>query len=361
MPTIVAQANRSIMSKQKGKMKRLILGGLCLLLSVNAEDFHDDFNEMTWTSWHSAKAQVRFEHSADKGIAGSGALRLILLGNDSGKQSGTFLKNFPVKPSTWYRVEVFMKQDGTQPVEAEACLDVDGRSKENRFQKKLTNGVAVSAGMEWRKLVCFFHTPAQTENIQVQFHATSSKETAVLFDDFSLTEINLEDGVLEGFDCTLWDCWKTKGMKMQTYHSENEGRTAKGAMCLEITAPPENWKDSGSLLTRLPVVPGREYTFLAYVKSEGLPEDATISMGLQAQDEKCKFLGLQTLRSQTTADASAGQWKRLLITYRIPSTGKWLECRNMLLTLGCKSSAPGKIYFDDFEFFITSETGDDTE
>ena len=174
-----------------------------------------------------------------------------------------------------------MKQDGTQPVEAEACLDVDGRSKENRFQKKLTNGVAVSAGMEWRKLVCFFHTPAQTENIQVQFHATSSKETAVLFDDFSLTEINLEDGVLEGFDCTLWDCWKTKGMKMQTYHSENEGRTAKGAMCLEITSLGK-LEDGGSLLTRLPIVPGQN-TLSSLCKRRSARR-CHISMGLQAQD-----------------------------------------------------------------------------
>ena len=76
---------------------------------------------------------------------------------------------------------------------------------------------------------------------------------------------------------------------------------------------------------------------------------------IQAQNAKRIFLGLPSKSAQMKADACSDEWKRLVLTFRVPKEGKWQQCAYMLITLGLRTNQPGIALFDDFEYFNSKE------
>ncbi|MBE6372489.1 MAG: hypothetical protein E7055_10515 [Lentisphaerae bacterium] len=314
----------------------------------------DQFEKGIWGSWNKPAARIKYERSADKGKDNSGALRLVMLPDNPAGASGMFIKSFPVEEGFWYRAEVSFKQDGDPKAEVAASISLNGFNEKNGITCS-SSTTRVETGSEWKTVSVPIYIVPGTKKLQVLLCGHNGKDAAVLFDDFKL-EKKQPEGVAEAFDHVLWGIWKSAGFKGISSHAADEGRTAKGAIALHS----QNDTKAGAMpsacfMYAVPVKPGEEYTFTVFVKSKNLVPDAVLSMGIQAQNSKRAFLGLPSKSAQVKADACADEWKRLVLTFRVPSEGKWKQCAYMLVTLGLRTSQPGTALFDDFEYFNSKE------
>ena len=313
----------------------------------------DQFEKGIWGSWNKPAAKIKYERSADKGKNNSGALRLVMLKENPAGLSGMFLKTFPVEGGCWYKAEVSLKQDGTPKAGVTASISLDGKNEKNGIICSAAT-LRVEAGPEWKTVSVPIYAMPGTVKMQVLLAAHNGKDAAVLFDDFKLEKMPAES-VSEGFDHVVWSFWKSAGYKGSSAHSAVEGRTAKGALAiLSQNDSKAGSVPSGCFMYFVPVKPGEEYTFTVFVKAKDLAPDASLSMGIQAQDVKRNFLGLPSKSTAVKADACA-DWKRLVLTFRIPKEGKWQKCAGLLVTLGLRTNQPGTALFDDFEYFNSKE------
>ncbi|MDD3696290.1 MAG: hypothetical protein PHG44_10040 [Lentisphaeria bacterium] len=148
-----------------------------------------------------------------------------------------------------------------------------------------------------------------------------------------------------------WGNWKAKAAIVQFQHDAQSGRSAPGSLTLILG--PKNPEQSSACFTKhLAVQPGKTYTALVYVRTEGLAEPASLSIGLQGQDAKKSFLGTQVLSGKVeNSQIAPGEWKRIVYTVRVPETGRWENAAFLLCTLAVKGSTEGQAWFDDFMFF----------
>ena len=314
----------------------------------------DQFEKGIWGNWNKPAAKIKYERSADKGKNNSGALRLVMLKENPAGLSGMFLKTFPAEGGCWYKAEVSLKQDGTPKAGVAASISLDGKNEKNAIICSAAT-LRVEAGSEWKTISVPIYAMPGTVKMQVLLAAHNGKDAAVLFDDFKL-EKKQPEGVAEAFDHVLWGIWKSAGFKGTSSHAADEGRTAKGAIALHS----QNDTKAGAMpsacfMYAVPVKPGEEYTFTVFVKSKNLAPDSVLSMGIQAQNSKRAFLGLPSKSAQMKADACSDDWKRLVLTFRVPAEGKWKQCAYMLITLGLRTNQPGTALFDDFEYFNSKE------
>jgi len=87
-----------------------------------------------------------------------------------------------------------------------------------------------------------------------------------------------------------WGNWKSENSVVKFLHDSDAGRSAPGSLSI-IFGPDHPLEKSACFTRHLIVEPGKTYTGLVFVKTEGVHEDAIISLGFQGQDAKGKFLG----------------------------------------------------------------------
>ena len=98
----------------------------------------------------------------------------------------------------------------------------------------------------------------------------------------------------------------------------------------------------GCFMNFYPIVPGKTYTFSVMAKSSVAGH--RISLGIQARTNNY-FAGASPVSKAVT---STGEWQKIELVFKVPTTGKWAKSNNAFVTLG----AAGKdmeVIFDDFK------------
>jgi hypothetical protein len=155
----------------------------------------------------------------------------------------------------------------------------------------------------------------------------------------------------DDFTADKWAAWQAADAVVAFAHNPALGNQAPGA--LQITVGPDNPRRAGSCFLRhFEVKPGQTYTALVYVSGKDLAPDSEVTLGFQGQDAERHFLGTgvqsAVLRGETVPVAA---WRRMVLSFRVPDTGKWEKAAVLLCTLGVANAASGQVFFDDFEFF----------
>lgn len=152
------------------------------------------------------------------------------------------------------------------------------------------------------------------------------------------------------FSTKKWNSWKSKTAKGKFLHNKIDGHETKG--CMEIVTQKANPKKSSfCFLKRFPVKPGKTYNLIVWIKVLKSGMDAGFSLGLQGQDSKKHFLGLSPKSIKLKAKDAPKDWKRMVLTFTIPETGKWAKANYLLCTFGMNNTDKGRVLFDDFSFF----------
>ena len=316
--------------------KKIVFAFAAAWMLLSTAEAAEDFSSQEWKQWKEPKASVSFSRK------GTEAQIRMEDGNPDGK-GGILLRSFPAEPDTHYRASATVSGK-----DADAGLSIQAFTGNNR----IIAGIGKARGRTEdakKTLVCDFKTAPKTEMIKILLSVAGKPGSFGTFHDFHLEKLDLSREYKDGFGSSVWNFWKAEGARMKGFHSPTEGRTEKGAAVIEVEAGnPEN--KTGCFTRTVPVRPGREYTFLVYVKCSGFTSGGQFSLGYQAQNAKGRFLGTP-VRSAKTDSASCADWKRIVLTSRIPDTGKWKECAQVLVTLAVRSASAGSVWYDDFEFF----------
>lgn len=317
---------------------------------LNAQNT-DGFEKLTWGRWVNKNGKVDFKHNPTEGNAAPGAAELQFKADHTSGVSASLLKKLPVEEGKTYRVKISARSL-TPDIEAMGSIGVQA-FKDEKYLHVITSGTKVTINGEWTEIETDFTAPNNSNKIQILASASGAPNAKVLFDDFSMVEIDLSKEFKDNFTQFNWSHWKTPGSKVKVGHTKEDGHTAKGAAYLEI--PEDTDGKSACLLRSFPVQSGKEYTLLVYAKAIGLPPNTDISLSIQGRNSKpMRFLGTGVQGGKVKA-ADCAEWKRIVFTYKIPTTGKWKDCDNLLVTLGAGCKAPGKVLFDDFEFFLNED------
>lgn len=159
----------------------------------------------------------------------------------------------------------------------------------------------------------------------------------------------------DDFSAGKWSDWKAEKAIVKFLHNQELGNKAPGA--LEITVGPANPPNASCCFLRhLKIKPGQTYTALVYVRAKDIAPDSKITLGFQGQDEKRNFLGTGVQSTFLKGEnVPIDGWKRMVLSFKIPETGKWEKTAILLCTLGISDAASGQVFFDDFEFFQADE------
>lgn len=338
----------------KGSHRILVLASLALLagsISINAQTM-DGFEKLTWGCWANKGSKIDFWHNPDEGKTAPGTAEMQFKAEHQAGVSGSFLKKLPVEVGKTYRLKISAR-NLTPDMEATGSIGVQA-FKDAKFLHVITNGTKVALNGEWTELATDFTAPNNSNAIQILVSGCAVPNARVVFDDFSMEEIDISNDFKDDFSQLNWGDWKASGSKVKIGHTKEDGNKAKGAAYLEI--PADNDGKSGCLLRTFPVQCGKEYTLLVYAKAIGLPAGTDISLSIQGRSSKptMHFLGTGVQGGKVKA-SDCSDWKRIVFTYKIPTTGKWKDCDNLLVTLGAGCKVPGKVLFDDFEFFLNED------
>ena len=321
---------------------------------------YKDSMEKLWSVWH-GKSDSEFALSKDGGVNGSPCLMMTT--HETG--GGCFTGIFPIKPGRTYIYKVMVRRTN---MEGDLSLVIQARvGGKMRNIQPVANYSKPST--EWKEIVLKHTVPTEgpwSECDNVLLTLGGKGGNAVLFfDDFSIEESfdptklpkqevqeDTTPEILEdGFDnLKSWGFWKLKETKVSNSHSTSVGRNALGAACITVE---EGNTASGCFTRHVPAEPGKEYNFIVFVKADGLADDANLSLGIQGLDKDKKFLGTPVKSIKRKASECRDDWQRLVLSYKIPETGKWKECAMLLITLGSGGKTPGNAYFDDFQFFVS--------
>jgi hypothetical protein len=159
----------------------------------------------------------------------------------------------------------------------------------------------------------------------------------------------------DDFSAGKWSDWKAEKAIAEFRHNKELGNKAPGA--LEITVGPDNPLNAGCCFLRhLKIKPGQTYTALVYVRAKDVAPDSKITLGFQGLDAKSNFLGAGVQSTFLKGEnVPSDSWKRMVLSFKIPETGKWEKVAILLCTLGIADAASGQAFFDDFEFFQAEE------
>lgn len=325
----------------------LLMAGTSLNAQVN-----DSFEKLTWGRWVNKDGKVDFKHNSAEGKTAPGAAEIHFKEGHKAGVSASMLKMAPVEEGKTYRVKI-QARNLTPDIEANASIGVQA-FKDGKYLHVITSGTKIALNGEWTEIATDFAAANNSNQIQVLVSAGGVTNAKVQFDDFSMAELDISKDFKDDFSQMNWSYWKASGSKIKTGHTREDGHTAKGAAYLEIPADTDG--KSACLLRSFPVQSGKEYTLLVYAKAIDLPAGTDISLNIQGRQSKptMRFLGTGVQGGKVKAGDCA-DWKRIVFTYKIPTTGKWKDCDNILVTLGAGCKAPGKVLFDDFEFFLNED------
>ena len=322
----------------------LMTGALLTATVLTAADLTDSFDTLKWGNWTGKEGKVAYRLNATEKCA-----EMVFQEGQVAKVSGNFLRIFPVKTGECYRVSV-KARCATEGAKCQAGIGVQGFVGVQNYHSTIINAAKKELNQDWKQLSVDFMVSDIPDHVQVLLSAVADSPATVQFDEFSLSPIDFSKSFTDSFDTLSWGFWKHKDAKIVKLHDPVGGRDGQEAALIEVQdGNPKG--NSGCLTRHFPVEKGREYTLVVYVKSEGLAPDTKIAMSIQGQSIKpTKFLGTGVQGTKIKAE-DCREWKRMVFTYQIPTTGKWQECGQILVTLGTGGVVPGKVWFDDFEFF----------
>ncbi|MBQ6473815.1 MAG: hypothetical protein IJJ33_17645 [Victivallales bacterium] len=334
--------------------KGTILSCLALVAaSAFAADFTDDFTSLDWSHWTGKGGIVGYRKNATDGCAAPGSAEMVFQEGHEPEVAGSFLRRVPVESGKSYRVTVKVRSGG-EAGGCQASLGVQAFVGDTKFHSTLVKGLKRDVDVAWVSLGADFTVPDGVDKVQFLLNGYGPAKAKLLFDDFRMEEFSLADDFKDSFDTFSWGSWKAEGALMAFQHDMQGGRDGGGAALAQVLEGNPKGK-SGCLTRHFPVEKGKEYTLLVFVKSEGLAPDARVSMSIQGQSVKpTKFLGTGVQGTRVKAE-ECREWRRMVFTYTIPTTGKWQDCGQVLVTLGTGGTTPGKVWFDDFEFFRSGE------
>lgn len=328
-------------------MKKIILSAVLLPMLAGAADVTDSFEKQTWKFWNKPQFKFTYKRVADDGRNAKGAIAITPKTGNPAKNEGCYFKEFAVKPNTDYRAIIYVKAKDVNP-EAIVSISAQSMGKKMEFQVRLT-GEKFIPGSDWQKMEIQFSTIHNSANVRLFFNVMNLNRGTILFDDFEFGEISSFADCTDNFNTLAWGNWNVPNAKVKYSLNTKAGNKAPGAaMMTFVKGHPANY--GGSFTRRLAVKPGKEYTFLVYVKNNGLVPQAKITFGVQPLNSKRQFLGLPPKSTKTTA-SECEDWKRLVVTTKIPNSGKWAQTAMLLVTMSASGSAEGSVLFDDFEFF----------
>ena len=164
----------------------------------------------------------------------------------------------------------------------------------------------------------------------------------------------LSDRSGESWAFDSWDrkkptYWKSEGAKIEFGHRTDVGHGTAGALVLRVREG-NLAKRTGSFVAHFPAKPGNEYTAEIWVKAEGLADDGNVRMSFQGKDAKKAFLGTAPVSSGVPVASCRAEWKRIRLTFTVPTEGKWAKCAYLQVSFGIGGTVPGAVSFDDFSF-----------
>lgn len=324
----------------------LFIAGIFACASTLMADAADDFSQKVWTSWDTKGTVVKSTLNKNEGCKAKGAMQIMF---PKGTRGGN-LKNFPVEPDSFYVAEIMTKSADKNAV---FSLSVHDFGETNKFKDTMVSR-SFNAASEWQKISIPFRTSGKTKFVRILTGVKSQPNTPAFFDDFKLTKTDSLE-IKDSFNFKeSWSIWSGKNAKMKFSIDNSVGKQSAPAAKVEVLAGNAE-KSSSVLMNNISVLPGKTYTLSIFVKTKGISPKAKISLGFQCKDENFKYLNVTYPSTFTTAE-NCSDWKQLVITRKIPTTGNWGKVRNILVTLGISgTAAPGTVWFDDFEIF-TEET-----
>ena len=324
---------------------------LAASFGITAAEIKDGFDKLSWKQWFSKGGKGACRFNPKEGLTAPGSAELVFSAGHKKGASGMILKKLPVEPGKTYRIKC-MVRNKTPDLKCNANLSVQA-FKKGKFHSTIIGTPKIPVEKDWSVIAGEFFVQTGVDQVQILAVGYADAGTVLQFDDFSMTEINLNIEYQDSFDYDAWGFWKGVGSKAFKQLDFKEGCKSAGAACIPI--PEGNPKDKGGSLTRrFPVRPGKKYTFVVFAKSKGLAPEAKIGLNIQGQDARKRFLGTPVQGTRINAE-DCREWKRMVFTFQIPSDGKWKNAGFVLVTLGTAGSVPGSVWFDDFEFFCNSE------
>lgn len=324
---------------------------LAASFGITAAEVKDGFDKFTWGQWFSKGGKGIGRFNAKEGLSAPGSADLVFSAGHKKGASGMLLKKLPVESGKTYRIKC-MVRNKTPDLKATANLSIQA-FKKGKFHSTIISTAKIPVEKDWTMVAGEFSVPNGVDQVQILAAGYADAGTTLQFDDFSMAEVDLTTEYQDRFDYDAWGFWKSPSAKIEKRLDRKEGNKAPGAAQIVVgEGNPKN--KSGSLTKHFPVKPGKEYTFVVFVKSQGLAPDTTIGMSIQGQDAKKRFLGSGVQGTKVKAE-DCREWKRMVFTYQIPDSGKWKNAAFLLMTLGVGGSTPGCVWFDDFEFFCNSE------
>lgn len=323
---------------------------LAASLGMAADEVKDGFDKM-WGYWFAKDAKGACRFNAKEGLTAPGSADMIFSAGHKNGASAVLLKKFPVEEGRTYRIKC-MVRNRTPQLKCTANLAVQAFRK-GKFYASVLGTAKLPVEKEWRKLAGEFTVPAGVDQVQILPTGNADAGAVLQFDDFSMEKIDPAAEYRDPFDYDSWGFWKSADAKVARTLDLKEGNKAPGAAQI-LVQEGNGKKKSGSLLKHFPVKPGREYTFVVFVKSKDLAPESAISLSVQGQNGKKRFLGTGVQGTRIKAE-DCREWKRMVFTFHVPDSGKWKEAGYVLVTLGTGGSVPGCAWFDDFEFFCSSE------
>ncbi len=147
----------------------------------------------------------------------------------------------------------------------------------------------------------------------------------------------------------VWANWKSANTSGEFRWAANEGYGKKGAMEIAVNNAPE----AGGhfcYLKHFPAVAGKKYVASVWVRAENITQSSEIILAFQAQDSAKKFLGTPVASTVVPASKIGDGWKQIILTFVVPTEGKWNETAFLLCTIGIDKAVKGNIFIDDFYF-----------
>jgi|GEM_PF-1721966 len=342
-------------------MKNFFTLGLMGVFALSGADVQDDFTSNIWGNWKTDSARGSFLRNTEEGKTAPGALEIRIEEGNPAKSNFCFIRRFDGAPEKTYQAEIYAKVKDFPP-DGAVTFGVQAMDEKGKYL-----GTAASASLSgktlgsWRKMSVSFTVPqtgefVQTKLLQFLPGCSNASDGSVFFDDFAFREVDVSKEFSDAFDSSRWDGWKEPGTKGEFLHNAEIG--SKSCGCLEARILPGNPKQSSlSFLKRLPVKRGGNYTFVVFVrKGKDVPDNAVFGLGIQGQDAKNLFTGTGVKGTSVKGAALSGEeWKRLVLTFKVPENGPWATVENVLVTLSFSSQTPCSGYFDDFSFFEDEE------
>ncbi len=135
-----------------------------------------------------------------------------------------------------------------------------------------------------------------------------------------------------------WGSWRST-VKCDTDFEFSADGGIDNSSCLKMIS---NSTGGGCFMKYYPITPGKTYTLSIMAKNKVAGNK--MSIGIQARTNN-RFAGASPV---SKAVVSNGDWQKIELVFKVPTTGKWSKSNNMFITLGSGGKNTETI-FDDFK------------